>query len=80
VDEARGHGEIDSEVNAQQIALELNGLLLGAQWSRQLDPLDNLSARSAILTKLKSLASDNIPEDAFDSVRAWRRYLKIRTK
>lgn len=40
LDEARGRGEIDSEVNAQQTAFELNGLLLGAQWSRQLDPLD----------------------------------------
>jgi hypothetical protein len=80
LDEARGRGEIDSEVNAQQTAFELNGLLLGAQWSRLLDPLDYPNARSAILTKLKSLATKKIPEGVFDSVKDWRRYLKTRTK
>jgi len=80
LDEARGRGEIDSEVNAQQTAFELNGLLLGAQWSRQLDPLDYPNPRSAILTKLKSLATKKIPEGVFDSVKDWRRYLKTRTK
>jgi len=80
VDEAREREEIDSEVNVQQTAFELNGLLLGAQWSRLLDPLDYPNARSAILTKLKSLATKKIPEGVFDSVKAWRRYLKTRTK
>ena len=80
VDEAREREEIDSAVNAQQTAFELNGLLLGAQWSRRLDPLDHSDGRSAILTNLKSLATEKIPAKAFDSVKAWRRYLKTRPK
>jgi AcrR family transcriptional regulator len=78
VDEARRRGEIGGAVHAQQTAFELNALLLGAQWSRLLDPLDYPSARSAILTKLKSLVTEKIPAEAFDSVRAWRHYLKTR--
>jgi Tetracyclin repressor-like, C-terminal domain len=80
VGEARRHEEIHSEINVQQTAFELNGLVLGAQWSRLLDPLDYPNARSAILTKLRSLATKKIPEDAFDSVTDWRHYLRTRPK
>jgi len=78
VDEARRRGEIRIAVNAKRSAFELNSLLLGAQWSRLLDGLDYSRARSAILTKLKSLATEKIPADAFDSVMAWQHYLETR--
>ena len=80
VNQARRQEEIDGEVNVQRTAFELNGLLLGAQWSWLIDPLNSPNARSAILTKLKSLATKKIPEDAFDSVTDWRHYLKTRPK
>jgi AcrR family transcriptional regulator len=80
VNQARRREEIDSEVKAQWVAFELNGLLLGAQWSRLVDPLDYPNARSPILTKLKNLATKKIPEDAFESVTDWRHYLRTRPK
>jgi hypothetical protein len=39
---------------------------------------DHSQARSVILTKLASLATDKIPVSAFDSVKAWRKYLEDR--
>jgi AcrR family transcriptional regulator len=78
VDEARHRFELRIEVNAKRTACELNNLLLGAQWSRLLDHLDHSKARSAILAKLKTLATEKIPADAFDSVMAWRHYMGTR--
>ena len=78
VNEARTRGEIGIAVNAKRTALELNSVLLGAQWSRLLGGLYYASTRSAILTKLKSLATEKIPAKAFDSVMAWQHYLKTR--
>jgi len=78
VDEARHRGEIRIAVNAKRTAFELNSLLIGAQWSRLLDRVDYSHARSAILTKLKSIATEKIPPNAFDSVMAWRHYLGTR--
>ena len=78
VDEARRRGEIRIAVNAKRTAFELNSLLIGAQWSRLLNGLDYSRARSAILTKFKSLATEKIPSDVFDSVTAWRHYLDNR--
>ena len=80
VDGARHRSEIRMAVIAKRTAFELNSLLIGAQWSRLLDHLDHSKARSAILAKLKSLATEKIPADAFDSVMAWRHYLGTRPK
>jgi AcrR family transcriptional regulator len=78
VDGARSRGELRLSIDAKQTALELNGLLLGAQWSYQMEHKDGTQARLAILTKLASLATEEIPEGVFDSVRAWRKYLDRR--
>jgi AcrR family transcriptional regulator len=75
VNEARHRFELRTDIDAERTTFELNGLLLGAQWSRLLDHLDHSKARLAILAKLKSLATDKIPLDAFDSMMAWRHYL-----
>ncbi len=40
--------------------------------------MDHTNARSAILAKLRSLATDQIPDRAFESVKAWRKYLESR--
>ena len=78
VDEARHRLELRIDTNAKRTAFELNSLLLGAQWSRLLHHLDHSKARAAILAKLKSLATDKIPAEAFESVMAWRHYLVTR--
>jgi len=78
VDEARHRLELRMDVNAKRTAFELNSLLLGAQWSRLFAHLDHSKARLAILAKLKSLATERIPSDAFDSVTAWHHYLGAR--
>lgn len=78
VDEARRRGEVHTTADARQTAFELNGLLLGAQCSYLMEHKDHMQARSVIVTKLGRLATDKIPARAFDSVRAWRKYLKDR--
>lgn len=78
IDDARKRGDLLTTVDARQTAFELNGLLLGAQCSYLLEHEDHSHARSVILTKLASLATDKIPASAFDSVKAWRKYLEAR--
>jgi AcrR family transcriptional regulator len=78
VDQARRRGDIRPTVDTRQTAYELNGLLLGAQYCYLMDHNDHMQVRSVIVTKLGSLATDNIPASAFDSLRAWRKYLDDR--
>jgi len=78
VDGARGSGEIREDVDAKRTAFELNSLLIGAQWSHLLAHRDHTRVRSAILTKLGSLATEAIPATAFESVEEWTRYLENR--
>lgn len=78
VDGARRRGEIRREVDAERTALELNSLLIGAQWSYLLADEDHSKARIAILAKLGALATEDIPAKSFDSVRDWKRYLEDR--
>jgi AcrR family transcriptional regulator len=75
---ARRRGEIRITVEDERTAIELNSVLLGAQWAYLLGHGDSRQARSAILAQLHSLATEQIPASAFDSVRAWRRYLETR--
>jgi AcrR family transcriptional regulator len=76
VDGARRGNEIRTTVDARQTAFELNGLLLGAHCCFLMEHQDHMQARSVILTKLGSLATDKIPASAFASLRAWRKYLE----
>jgi AcrR family transcriptional regulator len=78
VDGARKNGEIPWTVDARRTAFELNGILIGAQWSYVMEGKDRTRARSAVLAKLGSLATDKIPARAFASVGAWREYLESR--
>ncbi len=80
IDGARSRGEIRREVNAKRTAFELNSLLIGAQWSHLLARWDYTSARSAILAKLGSLATEDVPTKAFESISDWDRYLESRHK
>jgi len=78
LDAARRVGDIHTAIDSRQTALELNGLLLGVQCSYLMDHKDHIQARSVILTKLGSLATDKIPVGAFASLKAWRKYLEGR--
>jgi AcrR family transcriptional regulator len=76
--QARSREEITTDIDAREIALELNSLLLGAQWSHLMTGRDYTHARFAILSKFHSLATEEIPETAFGSVKAWKAYLANR--
>jgi AcrR family transcriptional regulator len=78
VEKGQRHGEILDTIDSKRIALELNGLLLGAQWSHLMEGEDRTQARSAILAKLASIATDEIPASAFASLKDWRKYLESR--
>ncbi|MGA7383097.1 MAG: hypothetical protein WBX03_19760, partial [Terriglobales bacterium] len=78
IEKAKSLGELDDSVDAKRTAMELNGLLLSAQWCYVTEHEDRTQARQAILAKLASLASDKIPASAFESVRTWTKYLEDR--
>jgi AcrR family transcriptional regulator len=80
VNEARNREEIRREADAKHTAFELNSLLIGAQLSHLLEQKDLTNARLAILTKLHSLATDEIPQEVFNSVKDWKKYLEGRGK
>lgn len=79
IDGARRSGDISKEVDAKELAFELNSILIGGQWSHLLAHRDYDEGRFAILQKLRSVATDKIPESAFASVRAWRKHLANRS-
>jgi AcrR family transcriptional regulator len=76
--QARRRDELNPEIDIQEVAFEINGMLLGAQWSHLLAGRDYSNTRSALLAKLRTLATEEIPDDAFTSVKAWKNYLKNR--
>lgn len=78
VEKGQRLGEILDTVDSKRTALELNGLLLGAQWSHLMEGEDRTQARSAILAKLASIASEEVPASVFTSVKDWRKYLESR--
>lgn len=78
LNQARGRDEVNLTIDAQQIAFELNSILIGAQWSQLMAHKDHTNARSAILAKLRSMATEGIPARAFGSVKDWKAYLKHR--
>ena len=78
LNKARWHDEVRMTIDAEQAAFELNSILIGAQWSQLMAHKDHTHARSAILAKFRSLATEEIPARAFGSVKAWKAYLKHR--
>jgi AcrR family transcriptional regulator len=80
IDEARNREEIRREVDAKRTAFELNSLLIGAHLCRLLVQKDLTGAHSAVLRKLQSAATEEIPAEVFESVRDWKKYLEGRRK
>jgi AcrR family transcriptional regulator len=78
VADAQDQREIGRGVRADQIALELNGKLLGAHCAYLLEDGDSFrKTRSTLLGRLRELATNAIPVRAFESVGAWKRYLEM---
>jgi len=76
VQEAQEVGEIDPDADSEQIASEINGKLLGAHWAYLLGRNRSLrETRAALLRQLKEVATHKIPQSAFDSVTAWKKYV-----
>ena len=63
IEVAQKAGQLDSKVDAAQLAFEMNSLAMGAHWANQL--LDKKNAftetRTTILRKLRSLATKKCP-------------------
>jgi AcrR family transcriptional regulator len=78
LDKARRRDEVRMSIDAEQATFELNGILIGAQWSYLMTHTDHTNARSAILAKFRGMATEEIPARAFGSVKAWKAYLKHR--
>jgi AcrR family transcriptional regulator len=76
--QARAREEIKTDTDTQEVAFELNSILLGAQWSHLMTGRDYTNARTTILSKFRSWAAEEIPEKAFRSVKAWKVYLANR--
>src|SRR5712692_5331255 len=77
VEEAQEQGEINPDAEAKQVAWELNGRLVGAYWAYLLECGGSYrEARAALLGRLRELATAEIPTSAFESVRAWKEYLR----
>lgn len=76
LDGARKLDQLQSTVDAERTALELNAILIGAQWSYLMGYKNRKRPRAAILAMLGRIATENIPPTAFDSVREWKNYLE----
>ena len=79
VKQAQKEGDLNGDVDAERVALALNGLLLGGHWAHLLGDYEVLKeTRAAVMDKLHGLATDKIPPKAFKSVRTFRDYLAER--
>ena len=77
VREAQEQGEVDPDAEAERVARELNCRLVGAYWGYLLEGADCCrEARTALLGRLRELATDEIPASAFKSVGTWKEYLQ----
>ncbi|MGC1187786.1 MAG: TetR/AcrR family transcriptional regulator [Candidatus Acidiferrales bacterium] len=77
VEDSQNQKQLGRLLRAEQIALELNGILLGAHCAHLLD--DRASpreARAILLGNLRELATKAIPASAFESPRVLKNYLE----
>jgi AcrR family transcriptional regulator len=74
---AQHRKELREDADAKQIAMQLNGELLGTHWAYLLKRSGCCGdARVAFLARLQELSLGEIPEKAFTSVEAWRKHLQ----
>lgn len=74
--EARKLQEVESETDPQETAYQFTAILIGAYSVYLLGERNAFAeARTAILGGFRSLATDEVPADALESVKAWRKHL-----
>jgi AcrR family transcriptional regulator len=75
---AQNRKEIDPASDPRRISLDLNGILMATYWTFLVEKDAGIfhEARSAVLGKLKRLATPRIPASAFESENDWKEYLK----
>ena len=80
VQKAQDRKEIKSNVDARWISFDLNGTLIAGYWTYLAEKNEGVfdETRSALFAKMKRLATDRIPDYAFNSENAWKEYLKRR--
>jgi len=77
VGDAQEQKQIGRDLRAQQVALELNGMLVGAYWAYLLKDGDSFrESRDVLLTRLREVATDVTPTSAFESLGAWKKHLE----
>lgn len=80
VQKAQDLKEINSNVDARRISFDLNGILIAGYWAYLAEKNQEIFAdtRTALFAKMKALATDRIPDYAFKSEDAWKKYLEAR--
>jgi AcrR family transcriptional regulator len=77
VREGQKRKELREETDAQQIAREFNGCLMGAHWAYLLKGRECCDkARNALLGRLQELSTGEIPATAFTSLTAWKKHIQ----
>jgi AcrR family transcriptional regulator len=77
VQDAQEQKQIGRDLRAQQVAIELNGQLVGAYWAYLLkDGTSFRKSRDILLTRRGEVATDVIPASAFESLRAWKKHIE----
>ncbi len=78
VQKAQDRKEINSNVDVRRISFDLNGILMATYWTHLVEKNDEIfeEARSAVLAKLKKLATVLIPANTFKSENSWKGYLE----
>jgi AcrR family transcriptional regulator len=80
VQKAQDRKEINSNVDARRISFDLNGTLIAGYWTYLAEKNEEVFAetRRALFAKMKGLATARIPDYAFKSEDAWKKYLEGR--
>jgi len=79
VQQAQDVADLKSEPTAEEMAFELNALLVGAYWSHLAGSKRAYSmARLAILDRLRGWATDKIPSRALESMSVWKKFVRSR--
>jgi hypothetical protein len=80
IQKAQDRKEINSNLDARRISFDLNGTLIAGYWTYLAEKNEKVFAetRSALLAKMKRLATARIQDYAFKSENAWKEYLEPR--
>jgi len=77
VEQAQDLADLKSEPSAEEMAFELNALLVGAYWGHLAGSKRAYSvARLAIVNRLRAWATEKISSRVFESTSAWKKHVR----